>query len=390
MLAILSTHPIQYQVPLWQALARDGRVPFEVWYVSDHGTRVSHDREFGQAFSWDLPTLSGYPSRFLESVAGDKPVTFRGWRLKQSLRPLLEASGARALWIQGWHVGAYWQAVVGARGARVPVWMRGESNDLRPSPPMKKVVKTIVLGWLFSRVDQFLYIGQANRRLYKNYGVPDSKLHFAPYAIDNERFARQAAELQPERLAIRESWGIPQNAFCVLYCGKLIPKKHPASIVEAARLLRQSGRIAQVHPLFVGSGELEGELREACSVAQTPATFAGFLNQREISKAYVAADCLALPSDTGETWGLVVNEALASGLPCVSSRQAGCTEDLVARHWPGRTFDYWDVAGLASAIYDAWKTGRDTKERMAVADYSYEATCNEVVRLYGELTREQK
>jgi glycosyltransferase involved in cell wall biosynthesis len=102
--------------------------------------------------------------------------------------------------------------------------------------------------------------------------------------------------------------------------------------------------------LFVGSGELEGELRQACHVvydaeataakisavptyaaslaARPPASFAGFLNQTEISRAYVAADCLVLPSDHGETWGLVVNEALASDLPCLVSDACGCAEDL--------------------------------------------------------------
>ena len=73
MLAILSTHPIQYQVPLWQALARDGRVPFEVWYLTDHGSRQTRDPEFGKSFSWDLDTLSGYPYRFLELYGSRDP-----------------------------------------------------------------------------------------------------------------------------------------------------------------------------------------------------------------------------------------------------------------------------------------------------------------------------
>jgi hypothetical protein len=81
-----------------------------------------------------------------------------------------------------------------------------------------------------------------------------------------------------------------------LFCGKFIPKKRPLDLVGAAKLL----------------------LRDA----------AGFLNQTEISRAYVAADCLVLPSDYRETWGLVVNEAMASGLPCIISDQCGCAEDL--------------------------------------------------------------
>ena len=76
MLAILTTHPIQYQAPLWQALAVDGRVPFEVWYLTDHGTRPSRDREFGQTFSWDIDTLCGYPHRFLSTVSGSTPAVF--------------------------------------------------------------------------------------------------------------------------------------------------------------------------------------------------------------------------------------------------------------------------------------------------------------------------
>src|SRR4029079_17082527 len=109
MLDILSTHPIQYQVPLWQALARDGRVPFEVWFLTDHGTRISHDREFGKAFAWDVHMLAGYPYRFLDVAADATPGSFWKCRLRERLGDRLGASGVRALWVQGWQTAAYWQ-----------------------------------------------------------------------------------------------------------------------------------------------------------------------------------------------------------------------------------------------------------------------------------------
>src|SRR5438093_12536468 len=102
MLAILTTHPIQYQVPLWQALARDGRVPFEVWFLTDHGVRVSHDREFCTDFAWDLDMLAGYPYRFLKAAGGATPASFWKCRLRESLIKRLKAAGATALWVQGW------------------------------------------------------------------------------------------------------------------------------------------------------------------------------------------------------------------------------------------------------------------------------------------------
>ena len=341
MLAIVTTHPIQYQVPLWQALARDGRVPFEVWYLTDHGTRPSLDVEFDKTFSWDIDTLSGYPHRFLATADGASPGTPWKCRLRERMRDRLRETGAKALWIQGWQVLAYWQAVREAKAAGVDVWLRGESNDLAPTPQWKRLAKRLILGQLFARVDRFFYIGTANKRLYRSFGISEKRLVPALYFVDNERFARQAAEVRPRRAELRRQWGIAENAYCVLFCGKFIPKKRPADLIRAAQLLEGSRR-SHVHLLFVGSGELGRALRESCNVVYDAelmggassrpglpqASFTGFLNQTEISRAYVVADCLVLPSDHGETWGLVVNEALASGLPCLVSDACGCAEDL--------------------------------------------------------------
>jgi glycosyltransferase involved in cell wall biosynthesis len=126
--------------------------------------------------------------------------------------------------------------------------------------------------------------------------------------------------------------------------------------------LRTNGRMPNIHLLFAGTGELGEKLRGATDVvfdaesrrvnfesgiARPPASFAGFLNQIEISRAYVAADCLVLPSDHGETWGLVVNEALASGLPCIVSDACGCAEDMIAREW---VFRMGDIMSLADRL----------------------------------------
>src|SRR6478672_3576851 len=131
MLAILTTHPIQYQVPLWQALAKDARVPFEVWYLTSHGIQLSHDREFQQKFAWDLDLLEGYRHRFLKTPSGATPNTPWRCRITESLPDLFQRTNAKVLWVQGWQVAAYWQAVRAAHRAGVQVWMRGESNALR-------------------------------------------------------------------------------------------------------------------------------------------------------------------------------------------------------------------------------------------------------------------
>lgn len=402
MLIILTTHPIQYQIPLWQALGADGRIPFEVWYLTDHAVKPTLDREFGKAFAWDLGrgTLEGYSHRFLKVNTGWTlhPTVFRGVRLEEDLRPLFKKAGASVLWVQGWQKQAYWQAVSQAKQVGLQVWLRGESNDLAPTPWWKWQAKRVLLGLLFRKVDRFLCIGSANRRLYLKLGVPEAKLGSAPYFVDNERFARQAWALRPMRQAIRAEWGISEDAFCVLFCGKFIPKKRPMDMVKAVNQLNQIGGLKdgrQVHILFVGSGELGEHLRQSVHVvydadaASAPASsdprqsssasFAGFLNQADISRAYVAADCLALPSDHGETWGLVVNEAMASGLPCVVSDACGSAEDLVKAVDNRLVYSLGDINSMAAAIRHVIEEGIEPEAiNETIAGYNFNA-CIETV-----------
>ena len=455
MLAILTTHPIQYQVPLWQMLARDGRVPFEVWYLSEHATRLSRDVEFGKEFAWDLDMLSGYRYRILKTPSGATPNSFWRSRITESLPDLFRETNAKVLWVNGWQVAAYWQAIWSAHKAGLQVWMRGESNilkettglrdygtttriqrsasgadptprsedrnqrsegnkstfDLRPltSGAARQAAKRVLLGQLFRRVDQFLCIGTANRELYRSYRVPESKLHMAMYAVDNDRFRQQAEAIRGRRSEIRDQWGIPTDSFCVLFCGKFIPKKHPMDLVKAAQMLLASHPELMTHLLFAGSGELGSELRAACHVVydaerkptpdhgpqttdtdnreqiaynQKPrASFAGFLNQTEISKAYVAADCLVLPSDYNETWGLVVNEAMASGLPCIISDRCGCAPDLGALGG-NANFSFANTYDLVEKIAEA-ASRRDVNRAQSVELPFFSTAVDIVADLYG-------
>ena len=401
MLAILTTHPVPYQVPIWKALAEDGRVPFQVWFLTHHGVGPSYDSEFGKTFAWDINLLSGYDSRLLANGPGVLPDGFMGLRLDKSFGQLLKDKRVKALWVQGWQVMAYWQAVWLAHAAGIPVWLRGESNDLAPASYWKTPLKRLLLGQLFKRVTNFLYIGKANRRLYESFGVPPGKLHPAPYCVDNSRFAQQAEKLLPERTAIRRAWRIPEEAFCVLFIGKFNPKKRPLDIALAA-LSPSLKQIQQpLHLIFVGSGELGEQLRGRCNVvfdADNPAavkknsgpgnlpcaSFVGFLNQTEISKAHIAADCMVLPSNYGETWGLVVNEALASGVPCAVSAACGCGEDIVATMNPRLRFELGSCEGLANAILELYRQNYSRSQAQAqVKGYDITESVKTAIKLYN-------
>jgi glycosyltransferase involved in cell wall biosynthesis len=119
------------------------------------------------------------------------------------------------------------------------------------------------------------------------------------------------------------------------------------------------------------------------------ATFAGFLNQGEISKAYVAADCLVLPS-VSETWGLAVNEGMACGLPAVVSDAAGCAPDLIDEGKTGFTFPVGDTAQLANrlaVLREMKQRGHDFRPALAekMRTYSVESAVNGTLKAVDTL-----
>lgn len=400
MLAILTTHPIQYQTPIWRGLARQGEVPFKVFFMSDQGLKAKFDPGFNRNFAWDIDLLEGYPHEFLPVETGDSQEAFGWLRLKPGFGKMLQAQGVKVLWVQGWQVMAYWQAIREAKKAGIQIWLRGESNLRSNKGGLKQSLKWLVLKRLLNKVDYFLAIGKANEAFYRRLGYAQEQMISAPYCIENKRFREQAEKLRPDRSKIREAWGIPEDAFCFLSVGKFIPKKRPLDIVAALAKIRQTSTNKKVHMLWVGTGELSAPLREACEIrydadtgvqtieitSKPTASFAGFLNQSEIARAYVAADALVLPSEAKETWGLVSNEAMASGLPCIVSADCGCADDLILPHFPEFCYPMGDIESLVNAMTTMMENP-PTAERVQAIIEAYD--CERTVESVSELYRQQ-
>jgi glycosyltransferase involved in cell wall biosynthesis len=280
------------------------------------------------------------------------------------------------------------------------VWLRGETNARSNAGGIGRQLKRLALRQLLRRADRLLYIGQANRYFYLEQGVNPEHLAPAPYCVDNDRFAGSAEAVRQNRDRLRTEWGIGSDAFCFVFVGKFIKKKRPKDLVDAARRLQDNLPTRRIHVLWVGAGELDRELRQGCHVcfdahpdgriANQRASgdglnisFVGFLNQSEISRAYVAADCLVLPSDAKETWGLVVNEAMAAGLPCIVSSACGCREDLVEAIRPDLCYPVGDVVALEGAMKAVMRHPPSARLLTAhLAEYSVEKTIDTVESLY--------
>jgi glycosyltransferase involved in cell wall biosynthesis len=341
---LAATHPIQYQVPLFQALAREADIDFSVLYLQLPDA-AQQGVGFGVAFTWDIPLLEGYRWQQVPGLLGRGGL--RGFFATRIPHPvaLLRSLRPDVLVLTGWQAWPLVQLLLAAWVLRLPVVMRGESNALRPRPWPARLLHRLLLG----RCRAFLTIGQGNEAFYRGYGIQPERLFSAPYYVDNARFAAAAQALAPQREALRQRWQVPPGAVCLLYAGKLEPKKRILDLLAALRLAVQPGGPA-LHLLVVGTGELMEAAQAQVQAHQLPVSFAGFLNQTEMPAAYVAADCLVLPSDFGETWGLVVNEAMVCGKPALVSSRVGCGPDLVTPGQTGAVFPFGDVPALAAQI----------------------------------------
>src|SRR5262249_46099956 len=249
--------------------------------------------------------------------------------------------------VPGWYSVTLVRALVACRRLGVPVLYRGDTHLESAPSGWRRAAWTLRTRCLLRGFDGYLSTGRRVREFLDRLGAPSHRVFDAPPAVDNDLFASSAAAYQSReaRAEARQRFGLAADAFVPLFVGKLVERKHPLDLIRACAALGPDASL-----LVVGSGPLEDALRAEATRRRVDLKLAGFLNQTELGCAYASADCLALPSDRSETWGLVVNEALATGLPCVVSDRVGCAPDLIRAGETGFVHRVETVDALASSL----------------------------------------
>ena len=386
-LLIVTSHPIQYQVPWFRALHADGRLELQVLFLSLPDAQ-QQGVGFGHAFEWDVPLLDGYSWVQAPSAKGDIRAGWWGLSLAAAADDIATQAPDVVL-VCGWQKRGMLQCLLAARQLGLPLLLRAESNDLRPC----WLLRSLKNRWIARHADQLLPIGKANRAFYERLGLAARIGPEVAYFVDNGFFSSRSAGRITGSADVRSKFGVPEAACCFLFAGKLEPKKRPQDLLAALESVQRSSA-NPVHLLIVGSGPLEAQLRSRVEASRLPVTFAGFLNQTEIPAAYAAADCLVLPSDYSETWGLVVNEAMACGIPAIVSDRVGCGPDLVHQAETGFQFKFGDIDGLAEsmlafiALTSAQRHEMGSRARQLVLDkYSIKAAVEGTIRAILEVSR---
>lgn len=387
---ILLSHPIQYYSPLFRLLKE--HVDLHVFYGMKDSPQLQAGAGFGVEFQWDIDLLSGYSHSFLTNIS-KQPGTksFRDCDTPE-IAEIIRDGGFDVFIVFGWYLKSYWQAIRACRAYHIPVLVRGDSQ-LNPADSLaKRAAKQITHRLALRHFDGFLSVGCRNREYLRHYGVSEDRIFRVPHFVDNAWFASRAESACKERERIRREWGADDSTFVVLFAGKFIFKKRPLDIVRALHILGEDD--GAFVALFVGAGELESQLRSESDSLGVRTHFAGFRNQTEMPMYYANADVLALPSDASETWGLVVNEGMACGLPAVVSEDVGCSPDLIDSGRTGFTFPTRQVPWLARRLQELRRARRTVDFSSAavekVSEYSVQFALQATIAAIAEVHRLRK
>jgi glycosyltransferase involved in cell wall biosynthesis len=320
--------PAPYMVERFNALADTGRFHFEAWF----NDRSEPDR------SWRVEEKTWrFPHRMLPRVR----VGGRTLRIPTPLlgrRPdLLVSLYAEPVFMLGW-------ALARLRGSKTAFRVLAtHDNWVRRSR-----IRTFAKRLLFSAVDAIETPGADGRRFAIRCGAAPQKIHIATHTVDFAHFAAGADRVRRDgREQLRRQLGLTGTTF--LYVGRLWSGKGVDHLINAFERV-QSGGSAPVSLLVVGDGPAgPGLARDCRSRGLENVVFAGFKHKEELPGIHAAADVFVFPT-LGDPYGLVVDEAMASGLPVVSTQAAGEIRERVREGVNGFLVPPADSVALAERM----------------------------------------
>lgn len=369
-IAIISTHPVQYNAPLFKMISQTGDVTIKVFYTwGDTVLERKYDPGFEKEIEWDIPLLEGYDYVFVKNTAKKKGSHHFNGIINPGLVKMLAEWKPTAILVFGWGFKSHF-AVMRTFKGKVPILFRGDSTLLDEKPGIKRIFRRWFLRWVYRYVDVALYTGTNNRNYFLAHGLKLQQLTYAPHAVDNSRFRDLHNGFEHEAAALRNQLGYHDEDIVLLFAGKFEPKKNPFFLLKILQRIKDS----RLKLLFAGGGVLEKELKEAASDKRIK--FLGFQNQRAMPVIYRVADLFILPSaGPGETWGLALNEAMACGKPVIASDKVGGAIDLIKQGENGIIIRENDTAGLDDLLLKLLKDKRaleimGNKSEEIVRDFS--------------------
>jgi glycosyltransferase involved in cell wall biosynthesis len=339
---VLLVHNIMapYRFPLFRALADEPGVDLTVWFMS----RSARNRRWAKAGNGDLgfryAVLPGFQLSYFARDLFTYVFNYTfPWRYLSEHFDVLISAG----WLD-FAAQAGWSLSKMSR-RRFILW--SESTAFEPSWR-----RSLAAPWVRTVVqhsDACVSVGSRSRQYLRMLGARESNIFTAFSTVDVAHFQRVSYAARMNRDHRKQALGIRRRRV-ILYCGQFIERKGLRTLVNAYAAIKSE--FEDVSLVLVGYGPLQQSLERL--IAARALEDVHFLNHVELSEMpelYAIADLFVLASRE-ETWGLVVNEAMASGLPVIVTDGVGCAPDLVVEGANGYVVAVGDSNAIAARCLD--------------------------------------
>jgi glycosyltransferase involved in cell wall biosynthesis len=334
-LALLTEIIAPYRIPVFNALAARDDIDLQVIFLSENDPTLRQWPVYKKEIRFPYEVLPAWRQR----VGNYKVLVNRG------VGAALCRSRPHAVLCGGYNYLASWQAAWWAKSHKLPLllWSESTVNDHRRGLRGVEFMKL-----RFTRLCKgFVAAGKSSRDYLIWMGAPRERVFIAPDAVDVEFYAALAHQARQREPEVRARHGLPSRYF--LYTGRLVPEKGIFDLLAAYAKLVESER-SQIGLVFAGDGVSRAQLEErAAAIHPGCIRFCGFVHREELAELYALAEALVFPTHS-DPWGLVVNEAMACGLPVIASEVAGCVPDLVENAENGFVVPPGDVGELERAM----------------------------------------
>ena len=318
---------------------------------------VAETSEYAWSHTASVPQVKRI-TLFPSDMAREKSNRLLETRIQESLSD----SGCCAVAIPGWSSRAALAALCWCNERSIPSVLMSESTiHDEPRVWWKELVKrrlvrlyTTALVGGRRHIEYLMRLGMARDRIFTGYDV-----------VDNAYFEGKAEQVRVEKSEVRTKYGLSDNYF--LASARFIKKKNLVGLLRAYATYR--GLVGEVawDLVLLGDGELRGKLEaeRAALGLNGHVVLPGFKQYDELPLYYANASAFVHAS-TSEQWGLVVNEAIASGLPVIVSSRCGCVPELVHPE-NGFTFDPFNESNLTSRMVMLSSMPKDEREKLGRA-----------------------
>jgi glycosyltransferase involved in cell wall biosynthesis len=320
--------------------------------------------------------LEGYEYSFVKNVATEPGSHhFKGID-NPGLVKEIKAWNADAVLVYGWAFKSHLKAMRHFH-KKIPVFFRGDSNLLGNKKAFRKLLRMIILKWVYSKIDKALYVGTHNKDYFLQYGLNADQLVFVPHSIDNDRFSGNDQELLGAASLWRKKLNIDPAAIVFLFAAKLDDNKNALLLINSFVGIQHNN----IHLIIAGNGEQEEYLHKTyCGFKNI--SFLPFQNQSNMPVLYRVGDVFVLPSKS-ETWGLSINEAMACHRAILASDQCGAAIDLVHNDINGFIFESGNVEDLKSKMQKCILDKIELKRKgeasyNLIQEWNYEHACKTI------------